>query len=344
MTDPQTAQAPTTSAEVSWKKLVAKYRQPSFSKASLQILNTVLAYVAVWVAMYFALKVSWWLVVPLIVLGGGLLIRTFIIFHDCGHGSFFKSREANDVTGFICGILTFTPYMHWRWEHSVHHASSGDLDRRGVGDIWTMTVAEYLAAPKRTRVLYRIARNPIVMFVLAPVLMLMVYQRFPARSARPRERRSVWGMNLAILLMCAGLVYLFGFWNYLVIQLGISMIGGGIGVWLFYVQHQFEDVVWERKEGWDFAAAAMEGSSYYKLPKILQWFSGNIGFHHIHHLSPKIPNYHLQDCHESHPLFSSVPPVTLRESGKTIHLKLWDEANRRLVRFRDIRGLPRMGA
>ncbi|RYD37385.1 MAG: fatty acid desaturase [Verrucomicrobiaceae bacterium] len=323
---------PTNSA-ANWKKLVAGYRKPSTPKASLQIINTILAYIVTWIVMYHALTISWWLVVPLIVLGGGLLIRVFIIFHDCGHGSFFKSRKANDILGFVCGILTFTPYMHWRWEHAIHHASSGDLDRRGVGDIWTMTLAEYIAAPKRTQVLYRIARNPIVMFLIAPVLMLVVYQRFPDRNAKPREKRSVWLMNLAILVIYSGVAWWFGVWNFLIIQAAISMIGGGAGVWLFYVQHQFEDVVWERKEGWEFAVAAMEGSSYYKLPRILQWFSGNIGFHHIHHLSPQIPNYHLQACHESHPFFDSVPPVTLWQSLKTIHLKLWDEENRRLVGF-----------
>lgn len=324
-----------------WKKLVANYREPSLSKAWIQIINTIFAYAGVWVAMYFAVQYSWWLVVPLMLLGGGLLIRVFIIFHDCGHGSFFKSKTANDVTGFISGLLTFTPYLHWRWEHSVHHASSGDLDRRGIGDIWTMTVEEYLAAPRRTRILYRIARNPIVMFVIAPVLLLLVYQRFPTASAKPREKRSVWWMNLAVLVMVCGMAYVMGVKNYVIMQLGISMIAGGAGVWLFYVQHQFEDMVWERREGWDFAIAAMQGSSYYQLPKILQWFSGNIGFHHIHHLSPKIPNYHLQKCHESHELFSSVPPVTLKTSLKTVGLKLWDEKNRRLVGFGEIRDLPR---
>lgn len=307
----------------------------------MQIINTMGLYAAVWVAMYFAVDYSWWLTAPLMIFNGLLLIRVFIIFHDCGHGSFFKSKLANDITGFISGLLTFTPYHHWRWEHSVHHASSGDLDRRGMGDIWTMTVAEYLASPKKTRILYRISRNPIVMFVIAPVLLLVVYQRFSTSSAKPREKWSVWWMNLAVVAMIAGMTWIFGWKNYLILQLGVSMIAGGAGVWLFYVQHQFEDMVWERREGWDFAIAAMQGSSYYKLPRILQWFSGNIGFHHIHHLSPKIPNYYLQKCHENHELFSSVPPVTLMKSFRTIGLKLWDERSRRLVGFRDIRDLPR---
>jgi len=337
MSTPDASQEIPPASKANWKKLVANYRKPSTPKAMIQIANTIVAYILIWIGMYFALKVSWWLVVPLMCIGGGLLIRVFIIFHDCGHGSYLKSRQANDILGFICGVLTFTPYMHWRWEHAVHHASSGDLDRRGIGDIWTMTLSEYLAAPKRTRILYRIARNPVVMFLIAPVLLLTIYQRFSARNAKPRERRSVWFMNLAILLIYSGVAYLFGIWNYLIIQAGISMIAGGAGVWLFYVQHQFEDVVWERKEGWEFAVAAMEGSSYYKLPPVLQWFSGNIGFHHIHHLSPQIPNYHLQKCHESDPFFASVPPVTLKESWKTVRLKLWDEKNRRLVGFEAVR-------
>jgi omega-6 fatty acid desaturase (delta-12 desaturase) len=330
-----------TPVDSNWKKLVANYRQPSVRKAVGQIINTIGLYIVLWVALFFVVKISWLLAAPIMLIAGLLLIRVFIIFHDCGHGSFFKSREANDITGFIAGLLTFTPYMHWRWEHSVHHASSGDLDRRGLGDIWTMTVAEYLASPKKTRILYRISRNPIIMFVVAPVLLLTIYQRFADRNAKPRERRSVWWMNLAIVAMVAGMMAIFGWKNYLILQVGISMVAGGAGVWLFYVQHQFEDMVWERREGWDFAIAAMQGSSYYKLPAVLQWFSGNIGFHHIHHLSPKIPNYFLQECHESHELFSSVPPVTLKTSLKTIHLKLWDEEGRKLVRFRDIRGMAR---
>ncbi len=330
--------------ESNWKKLVSHYREPSASKAWGQIINTILLYAALWVGMFFAVKISWWLVAPLMLIAGGLLVRVFIIFHDCGHGSFFKSKKANDVTGFIAGLLTFTPYMHWRWEHAVHHASSGDLDRRGMGDIWTLTVDEYLASSKKTRILYRISRNPVIMFLIAPVLLLVVYQRFADRNAKPRERQSVWWMNVAIVGMVVGMAAIFGIKNYLIMQIGVSMVAGGAGVWLFYVQHQFEDMVWERREGWDFAVAAMKGSSYYKLPRILQWFSGNIGFHHIHHLSPKIPNYYLQKCHESHDLFSAVPPVTLINSLKTIGLKLWVEKNRKLVGFRDIRDLPRASA
>jgi omega-6 fatty acid desaturase (delta-12 desaturase) len=333
MTNSPNTVHPSLHSKEDWKKLVAPFRKPSLSKASVQIANTMVAYVAVWIAIYFALGISWWLVLPLIVLGGGLLVRVFIIFHDCGHGSFFRSRAANDTLGFICGVFTFTPYLHWKWEHAIHHASSGNLDRRGIGDIWTMTLAEYLAASRWKRASYRFARNPLVMFVIAPVLLLLVYQRFPTRDAKSRERHSVRAMNATLLLAVTGMMLIFGPANFFIVQMGISVIGGGVGVFLFYVQHQFEEVVWERRNSWEFAAAAMEGSSFFKLPSVLQWFSGNIGFHHIHHLSPQIPNYWLQECHESHPFFSSVPQVTLNASLKTTRLKLWDEEKRRLVAF-----------
>jgi omega-6 fatty acid desaturase (delta-12 desaturase) len=320
-----------------WKGIVAEFQKPSTPRAVWQLVNTLGSYALVWALMYFTVKISWWLTVPLAVIGAGLVIRAFIIFHDCGHGSFFKSRRANDIVGFFTGMLSFTPYHHWRWEHSLHHASSGDLDRRGTGDLWTMTVQEYLNSPRRTRLLYRLARNPIVLFVLAPVFVFIVRERFPSAKAKPRERRSVWLMNVAVVAMVGGLGWLFGFKQYVIIQLMITMISTGLGVWLFYVQHQFEDVYWERSENWDYTAAALQGSSFYRLPKILQWFSGNIGFHHIHHLSPRIPNYNLERCHNSHSMFREVKPITFLASLKCINYHLWDEQNGKLVSFREVR-------
>jgi omega-6 fatty acid desaturase (delta-12 desaturase) len=264
-----------------------------------------------------------------------MLVRVFIIFHDCGHGSFFKSRIANSVVGFISGVLTFTPYFHWRWEHSLHHGSSGNLDKRGTGDIWTMTVQEYLEVSRWKRFAYRLSRNPIVLFVIAPVFLLLGRQRFASPTANGRERRSVWWMNLSILGMVVGMSYIFGWKAYVFLQLMITMIAGAAGVWLFYVQHQFEDAYWERGDEWDYTAAALKGSSYYKLPAILQWFSGNIGFHHIHHLSPRIPNYNLERCHKSHPLFQSVKAVTIGGSLRTLSYCLWDERHGKLVSFRE---------
>jgi acyl-lipid omega-6 desaturase (Delta-12 desaturase) len=324
-----------------WKKLVAKFTIPSRSRAIFQMVNTMVPFLACWIAMYFTVQTSFWITALLALLAGSLSVRIFIIFHDCGHGSFFKSRTANDIVGFICGMLTFTPYLHWRWEHALHHATSGDLDRRGVGDIWTLTVEEYLASPRLTRLAYRLMRHPVVLFGLGPLYLFFIQMRIPSKKASRRDRNSVWYMNLAIGAWMVVMGTIFGWKHYLILQLCVTLVAGGAGVWMFYVQHQFEDVYWERREDWDFATAALHGSSFYKLPKILQWFTGNIGFHHIHHLSSRIPNYHLERCHKSHPLFSSVEPLTFWKSLKSLTFRLFDESQRKLVSFRHIRHLPR---
>jgi omega-6 fatty acid desaturase (delta-12 desaturase) len=316
-----------------WKQIVAEYQKPSTLRALWQIVNTVGPYALLWYLMYLSLAVSWWITMPLAILAGAFLVRVFIIFHDCGHGSFFKSHKANVVCGFLCGTLTFTPYYHWRWEHSLHHATSGDLDRRGTGDVWTMTVQEYLEASRWKRFAYRLARNPFVLFVLAPLFIFLIKHRLPKSTASRRERWSVYWMNFAILGVGAALSVLFGLKAYLLIQLAALMVAGSAGVWLFYVQHQFEGVYWERRDEWDYAAAALQGSSFYRLPRVLQWFSGNIGFHHIHHLSPRIPNYNLEKCHNANPLFQQVKPVTLIASFKSFTFRLWDEQRRKLVGY-----------
>jgi omega-6 fatty acid desaturase (delta-12 desaturase) len=320
-----------------WKQIVAQFQKPSTPRALWQITNTLVPYAALWYLMYLSRTISWWLVVPLAILAGAFLVRIFIIFHDCGHGSYFKSRWANDLTGFLTGVLTFTPYYHWRWEHNIHHASSGHLDKRGVGDIWTLTVQEYLEASRWKRFAYRLARNPFILFGLAPVYLFLFRQRLSSPKATPRERHSVYAMNIAILAMAIALSLKFGWLHYIIIQSIILMVGGGLGVWLFYVQHQFEGVYWEREEDWDYTMAALQGSSFYKLPKILQWFSGNIGFHHIHHLSSRIPNYNLERCHRADPLFQQVSPVTLFASFKSLTFRLWDEQRRKLVGYRHLK-------
>jgi len=320
-----------------WKKVVAKYQQPSVWRSTWQIVNSVAPYAALWYLMYLLQSVSIWLALPLAALAGAFLVRVFIIFHDCGHGSFFKSRAANDIVGTLAGFLCFTPYYQWRWEHSLHHSTSGDLDRRGTGDIWTLTVQEYLEASRWKKFAYRLARNPVVLFVIAPLFLFVIQQRLPFPKGGTRERYSVYLTNLALILMAAGLVWLFGWKVYLLLQLTVMMVAGSAGVWLFYIQHQFEGVYWERREEWDYAQAALQGSSFYKLPKILQWFSGNIGFHHIHHLSPRIPNYHLERCHKAEPLFQSVKPVTLSTSLKSFAFRLWDEQRHKLVGFRALK-------
>jgi omega-6 fatty acid desaturase (delta-12 desaturase) len=340
--DPNPTTTPTIGPadKAAWRRVIDKYRQPSTPRAVWQIVNTFVPYGLLWYLMYLSLAVSWWLTIPLAALTGALMVRIFIIFHDCGHGSYFRSGRANDIVGFIAGVLTFTPYYHWRWEHAIHHGSAGHLDKRGTGDIWTMTVQEYLESSRWKRFAYKLARNPFVLFVLAPLFLLFVMQRYPSPRASPRERQSVWWTNLLILCLAIGLSWIFGFVAYVLIQLTISAVGGAIGVWMFYVQHQFEDVYWERGDDWDYAAAALQGSSYYKLPRVLQWFSGNIGFHHIHHLSARIPNYNLQKCHEADPLFQQVKPLTFWGSLKASTLRLWDEKSRKLVgygRAREIR-------
>jgi omega-6 fatty acid desaturase (delta-12 desaturase) len=320
-----------------WKAIVARFQRPNAWRASWQIINTVGGYFALWALIYWSRSVSWWLTIPLAVLAGGFLVRVFIIFHDCGHGSFFTSNRANAFWGFVTGLLTMTPYYHWRGDHAIHHGTTGDLDRRGVGDVWTMTVQEYISATRWRRFAYRLARNPLVLFVLAPLVMMTVLQRFARRGAGPRERRSVWVMNAAVAVMVTGLMLLFGVVPYVVIQLTIHLVAGSAGIWLFYVQHQFEHAYWERGDDWDYATAALKGSSYFRLPRVLQWFSGNIGFHHVHHLSPRIPNYYLEACHRSDPLFHDVHPIGMWQSVRTLGLRLWDETSKRLVGWRHLR-------
>jgi omega-6 fatty acid desaturase (delta-12 desaturase) len=321
-----------------WKKIVLKYQEPSLGRALGQMANTFIPLVLLWVAMYFTLP-NWWLTMPLALLAGVFMIRVFIIFHDCGHGSFFKSNLANDVVGFISGMLTLTPYFQWRWEHSIHHATAGHLDKRGTGDVYTMTVREYQAASLWDRLVYRLSRNPIVLFVLAPLALFAVRQRFVTPNASSRERNSVHLLNLALLITGTCLSLIFGVKNYLIIQLTAMMVAGSGGIWMFYVQHQFEGTYWAAGKEWDYTLAALQGSSFYKLPKILQWFSGNIGFHHIHHLSPRIPNYNLEECHNANPIFNEVKPITLLTSLKSFSLRLWDEDSKKLVGYGHLRTL-----
>ncbi len=324
-----------------WKEIVLQYQTPSTWRAVWQIINTLGPLVLTWYLIYVCLSISWWLVIPLAMLSGGFLVRAFIIFHDCGHGSFFKSRAANDIVGFFTGLLTFTPFYQWRWDHAIHHATSGHLDKRGTGDIWTMTVQEYLESSRGKRFAYRLARNPIVLFVIAPVVVLMGKQRFPSPGANKRERDSVHWMNLAILAMAVVLSAIYGIVPYLIIQLIAMAVAGGAGFWLFYVQHQFDGAYWAREGDWDYATAALQGSSFYKLPRILQWFSGNIGYHHIHHLSAKIPNYNLERCHKAHLIFEGVKPITLLSSLQSLKFRLWDEPRKKLIGYSDLKKIRR---
>jgi acyl-lipid omega-6 desaturase (Delta-12 desaturase) len=324
---------PCVASDVS-KDNVTRFQVASLWRARWQVANSLVPYVLLWFAMDRAVAVSYWLMLPIAILAAGFLVRIFIIFHDCGHGSFFKSKRANNATGAIAGLLLLTPYRYWHWQHALHHGTAGDLDRRGSGDIWTLTVQEYLQSTRWRRFAYRLARNPLVLFVIAPLYVFAVRQRFAASTAPQRERRSVHRMNWALLAVTLVMSATIGLKAFLLIQLTVSAFAGAFGLWLFYVQHQFEGAYWARSDDWDYTAAALQGSSFYKLPRILQWFTGNIGFHHIHHLSPRIPNYHLQRCHEADPFFETIKPLTLFSSFVCLTHRLWDEQHKAFVSFR----------
>lgn len=319
-----------------WKSAVAQFQKPDAGRAIWQVINSVGTYVFTWLLIYLTIGISFWLTLGLALLGAGLVVRIFIISHDCGHGSFFASKRANTIVGFITGVLSYTPFQHWRWAHARHHATSGDLDKRGIGDVWTMTVREYLQASRWRRFCYRLARNPLVLLVAGPLYLVLISNRFSTSGSGKIERRSIYGTNLCILLVAATLVWLFGFQTYLWIQTAIILASGMAGVWLFYVQHQFEGAYWQRGDEWSYVSAALEGSSFYRLPRVLQWFSGNIGYHHIHHLSSRIPNYNLEECHYSDPLFQQVKEVTLRDSLRCFGYHLWDEETEKLISFKQL--------
>jgi omega-6 fatty acid desaturase (delta-12 desaturase) len=322
-----------------WRAAVAPYETPRLGRSLLDLATSVVPYLAGSVLMYLALDVSYWLVLAIAIPTAGFLVRTFIVFHDCTHGSFMPSKRANELVGSFCGLLVFAPFQRWRHQHAMHHATSGDLERRGDGDVPTLTVAEYRARDWRGRLGYRLFRNPLVMFTIGPVYSMMIGPRYISRSARPRLRRSVWRTNLALLVMIGGLCWLIGWQAYLLIQGPTVLLAGAAGVWLFYVQHQFEDAYWERAESWSYADAALQGSSYLKLPKVLQFFTGNIGLHHIHHLSAKVPNYNLQRAHDANTVFHEVPTLTLVDGLRAVRYKLIDTENGgRMVGFSAARG------
>lgn len=321
---------------LNWQRLVKPYARPDLRRAIWQLVNTLLPYFALWAIMLWSLRVSYWLTLALAFPAAGFLVRAFIIFHDCCHGSFFASRRANEAVGTLLGILTLTPFYQWRHDHAIHHATAGNLDKRDVGDVPTMTVQEYLAAPWWRKAVYRIVRSPWILFTVGATIMFTVIQRIPPAHAGQRERRSVLYTDLALAAIVIGMGLLVGFKAYFLVLTPILLIGCTAGVWLFYVQHQFEGVYWEHKERWSFVKAGLQGSSFYKLPVVLQWFTGNIGFHHIHHLSPKIPNYFLPRCYRENPAFH-IQPLTLLASLKTVRLHLIDDATKRLVGWEGLR-------
>jgi len=316
---------------------LAPYAVPDLRRALLDLATSVLPYVALSAAMYASLGVSYWLTLAIAVPAAGFLLRTFILFHDCTHGGFVPTRRANTWLGVVLGLVVFSPFHAWRYNHAVHHGTAGDLDRRGTGDLHTLTVAEYDAASRGGRLAYRLFRNPLVMFGIGPIYSLLIQPRLVSRSARPRIRRSVIGTNVAVALMVGGLCWAMGWREYLLVQAPTVVLGGAAGVFLFYVQHQFEDTYWQRPGDWTFADAALRGSSHLVLPQPLQFFTGNIGLHHVHHLNARIPNYNLQRAHDENPVFHSVPELSLGDALRAPRLKLWDEERGRLVTFAEAR-------
>ena len=316
---------------------LAPYAVPDLRRALLDLATSVVPYVALSAAMYASLDVSYWLTLAIAVPAAGFLLRTFILFHDCTHGGFVPTRRANTWLGVALGLVVFSPFHAWRYNHAVHHGTAGDLDRRGTGDLHTLTVAEYNAASRGGRLGYRLFRNPLVMFGIGPIYSLLIQPRLVSRSARPRIRRSVIGTNVAVALMVGGLCWVMGWREYLLVQAPTVVLGGAAGVFLFYVQHQFEDTYWQRPGDWTFADAALRGSSHLVLPQPLQFFTGNIGLHHVHHLNARIPNYNLQRAHDENPVFHTVPELSLGDALRAPRLKLWDEERGRLVTFAEAR-------
>jgi acyl-lipid omega-6 desaturase (Delta-12 desaturase) len=322
------------------REAVAPFEKPSLAMGAFQIATSIGLYLGLLAAMYWSLHISYWLTLALAFPASALLVRVFIVQHDCGHGSFFASPRANDILGRICGVITLAPYQNWRRQHAQHHSNWNNLDRRESGaDIYSacLTVAEYRALSRWERFVYRLPRHPVVAhFILPPLVFLLLYRvPFDTPKHWTAERRSVWGTNLAIAACVAAMGLTLGFGAVALVQLPIVIVTTIVGVWLFSVQHRFETARWLRQKEWSFQAAAMDGSSYLKLPKILQWSTGNIGFHHIHHLTPRVPNYRLEVCYNSAPILNSEPPLTFMRALRGSTLTLWDEARAKLVRFRD---------
>jgi omega-6 fatty acid desaturase (delta-12 desaturase) len=317
---------------------LARYREPHHGRSVVEILITAVPLAGLWLAMWFALHLGYGLYLLLAVPAAGFLVRLFMIQHDCGHGAFFRRRLANDWVGRVIGVLTLTPYDFWQRTHAMHHATSGNLDRRGMGDIDTLTVDEYLSRSRWGRFCYRLYRHPLVMFGIGPAYLFFLRHRVPAGLMRAgwRPWLSTMATNFAICLLAAGIIWTVGIVPFLLVHLPIMVIGASIGVWLFYVQHQFEDTFWTRAQGWNVQTAGLHGSSHYDLPPVLRWFTANIGIHHVHHLCSRIPYYRLPRVLRQHPQLAQIGRLTLAQSVSCVRLVLWDEAARRLISFREL--------
>jgi acyl-lipid omega-6 desaturase (Delta-12 desaturase) len=319
------------------KKQIAHYEKSTTKVSIWQLINTAGPFFLLWYLSYKSLSVSYVLTLILAAIAAAFFVRIFIIFHDCTHYSFFRNRTANKIIGTITGVLTLFPYVQWGRDHSVHHATSGNLDKRGTGDIWVLTVEEYFAAPLWRKVAYRLYRNPFVMFGLGPIYVFLLKNRFNRKDARWKERLNTYLTNLLITGIYGFLCRVIGWESFVLVQTPIFLIAGSVGVWLFYVQHTFEGSYYEEDPKWEYVRAAVEGSSFYKLPKLLQWLTGNIGYHHVHHLSPRVPNYRLEEAHKNTKILQNVPTITLITSLRSLHFQLWDEKGHHFVRFHDIK-------
>ncbi|MGZ4200992.1 MAG: fatty acid desaturase [Thermoleophilaceae bacterium] len=320
-----------------WRATLAPYATPDARRALVDVATSAVPYLLLTALMYALLNVSPLLVVALAIPATGFLMRTFIVFHDCSHGSFLPWRRANTWLGVACGLLVYAPFHSWRHEHAVHHATAGDLDRRGMGDVDTLTVAEYAGLSRPQQVAYRLMRNPVVMLGFGPLWALVLEPRLVPGWARNRFGRKIIATDLALVALLGGLCALAGWRAVLLVQLTPAMLAGAVGIWLFYVQHQFEDVYWERREHWDYTASALQGSSHLRLPKVLQFFTGNIGLHHVHHLNARIPNYNLQRAHDENPVFHDARQLSMWQAVLALRLKLYDERSGRLVSFAEAR-------
>ncbi len=321
-------------------RLAESYAEPRLGRSLADVATSVVPYLSISVLLYLSLGVSPLLTAGLVVLAAGFLVRTFVVFHDCAHGSLFASKRANRWVGRLAALLVLSPFARWRHDHAVHHATSGDLGRRGVGDVITLTVTEYRSRSLLGRLGYRTIRNPLVMFGLGPVIAMVVGPRIATRSQRPRLRHSVLGTDVVLISAVALLCWLIGWERFLLVWAPSAMLAGSIGIWLFYVQHQFEDAYWRCDGEWSYTDAALRGSSYLKLPWLLRFFTGNIGLHHVHHLNARIPNYNLSRAHHENEVFHQVPTLSLLDGLRAVNLKLWDHESGKLVSF----GRARRGA
>jgi acyl-lipid omega-6 desaturase (Delta-12 desaturase) len=320
-----------------WMEIIGRYNIPDPVKSWWQIINSVGSYIILWVIMIKTIDISYWLTLFLSVFAAGFMVRIFIIFHDCGHGSFFKSKKLNRVVGIITGVIVFTPYHKWTHSHKIHHQTVGNLDKRGTGDVTTLTVEEYSKLSKWKKLGYRFYRNPFFLLGIAPVLLFTIQHRFTDKDMSWKEKLYVHLTTLAIAGAITLLILVIGWKTFLMIQLPILYIATVHGVWLFYVQHQYRHVKWTESEGWDYKTIALNGSSLFKLPAILNWFTGSIGYHHIHHLSPLIPNYNLKRCHNENPIFQEVKPLTFFTAFESLFLRLWDEKKQMLIKFSEMK-------